>query len=59
MTDKFEQLRSQGLILLTYVKEKATKTLEQVEIVKRQLTTISGFTESLWNSEGNVKAIGN
>lgn len=58
LADECKQLGSQGLIMLTYTKEKSPMTKEQIINVKNQCKKISIMSEKLGNTKGNVEAIG-
>ncbi|XP_043495410.1 huntingtin-interacting protein 1 isoform X1 [Polistes fuscatus] len=58
LADECKQLGSQGLMMLTYIKEKSPMTKEQIINVKNQSKKISTMSEKLSNAKGNVEAIG-
>lgn len=58
LADECKQLGSQGLMMLTYIKEKSPMTKEQIINVKNQSKKISTMSEMLSNGKGNVEAIG-
>ncbi|XP_058794250.1 huntingtin-interacting protein 1 isoform X2 [Phymastichus coffea] len=58
LTDECKQLGSQGLIMISYMKEKSESTIEQIEVVKKQLEKISGLADSLSKVLGNAEVIG-
>lgn len=58
LTDECKQLGSQGLIMISYMKEKSASTVEQIQAVKKQLGKISNLADSLSKALGNVEVIG-
>ncbi|EFN85496.1 huntingtin-interacting protein 1 [Harpegnathos saltator] len=56
--DECKQLGSQGLIMLSYMKEKSTMTTVQIANVKNQLQKISSLINTLSTTQNNVEIIG-
>lgn len=57
--DECKQLGSQGLIMLSYIKEKSSATVVQIANVKNQLQKISSLISTLSTTQNNVEIIGN
>ncbi|XP_020287825.1 huntingtin-interacting protein 1 isoform X1 [Pseudomyrmex gracilis] len=57
--DECKQLGSQGLIMLSYIKEKSSMTEAQITNVKSQLQKISSLVSTLSTTQNNVEIIGN
>lgn len=47
LTDECKQLGSQGLIMISYIKEKSDSSVDQIQIVRKQLEKISSLVDSL------------
>ncbi|XP_012270446.1 huntingtin-interacting protein 1 isoform X2 [Orussus abietinus] len=58
LADECKQLGSQGLIMLSYVKEKSPLASEQIASVKNQVKKISLLVDSLSSGQGNIESIG-
>ncbi|XP_014214234.1 huntingtin-interacting protein 1 [Copidosoma floridanum] len=58
LTDECKQLGSQGLIMMSYMKEKSASTTNQIQVVRKQLEKISGLADSLSKALGNPEVIG-
>ncbi|CAL1683406.1 unnamed protein product [Lasius platythorax] len=56
--DECKQLGSQGLIILSYIKEKSSMTVIQIANVKSQLRKISSLINTLSTTQNNVEIIG-
>lgn len=56
--DECKQLGSQGLIMLSYIKEKSSMTGVQIANVKNQLQKISSLISTLSTTQNNVEIIG-
>ncbi|KAM0734366.1 Huntingtin-interacting protein 1 [Formica fusca] len=56
--DECKQLGSQGLIILSYIKEKSSMTVVQIANVKSQLQKISSLINALSTTQNNVEIIG-
>ncbi|XP_077256164.1 huntingtin interacting protein 1 isoform X1 [Temnothorax americanus] len=56
--DECKQLGSQGLIMLSYIKEKSSMTGVQIANVKSQLQKISSLISTLSTTQNNVEIIG-
>lgn len=56
--DECKQLGSQGLIILSYIKEKSSMTVVQITNVKSQLQKISSLINALSTTQNNVEIIG-
>ncbi|XP_070154452.1 huntingtin-interacting protein 1 isoform X1 [Polyergus mexicanus] len=56
--DECKQLGSQGLIILSYIKEKSSMTVVQIANVKSQLRKISSLINTLSTTQNNVEIIG-
>ncbi|XP_050459259.1 huntingtin-interacting protein 1-related protein isoform X1 [Cataglyphis hispanica] len=56
--DECKQLGSQGLIILSYIKEKSSMTIVQIANVKSQLQKISSLVNALSTTQNNVEVIG-
>lgn len=56
--DECKQLGSQGLIMLSYIKEKSSMTVAQIANVKSQLQKISSLINTLSSTQNNVEIIG-
>lgn len=56
--DECKQLGSQGLIILSYIKEKSSMTVVQIASVKSQLQKISSLINALSTTQNNVEIIG-
>lgn len=56
--DECKQLGSQGLIILSYIKEKSSMTVIQIANVKSQLQKISSLINALSTTQNNVEIIG-
>lgn len=56
--DECKQLGSQGLIMLSYIKEKSSMTVVQIANVKSQLQKISSLINTLSTTQNNVEIIG-
>lgn len=56
--DECKQLGSQGLIMLSYIKEKSPMTMVQVTNVKSQLQKVSSLISTLSTTQNNVEIIG-
>lgn len=57
--DECKQLGSQGLIIMSYIKEKSSMTVAQIANVKSQLQKISSLINTLSATQNNVEVIGN
>lgn len=58
LTDECKLLASQASAMLTHIKEKSTKTIEQIAVVKKQLNDVSSLANTLAKARGNVENIG-
>ncbi|KAG5346310.1 HIP1 protein, partial [Acromyrmex charruanus] len=56
--DECKQLGSQGLIMLSYIKEKSSMTGAQIANVKSQLQKISSLINTLSSTQNNVEIVG-
>ncbi|EFN68301.1 Huntingtin-interacting protein 1 [Camponotus floridanus] len=56
--DECKQLGSQGLIILSYIKEKSSMTVVQIANVKSQLQKISSLINALSTTQNNVEIVG-
>ncbi|KYM84715.1 Huntingtin-interacting protein 1 [Atta colombica] len=56
--DECKQLGSQGLIMLSYIKEKSSMTGAQITNVKSQLQKISSLINTLSSTQNNVEIVG-
>jgi len=56
--DECKQLGSQGLIMLSYIKEKSSMTGAQITNVKNQLQKISSLINTLSSTQNNVEIVG-
>ncbi|XP_014488537.1 PREDICTED: huntingtin-interacting protein 1 [Dinoponera quadriceps] len=56
--DECKQLGSQGLIMLSYIKERSSMTVVQIDNVKIQLQKISSLISTLSTTQNNVEIIG-
>ncbi|XP_015598215.1 huntingtin-interacting protein 1 isoform X2 [Cephus cinctus] len=58
LADECKQAGSQGLMLLSYIKEKSQSAHDQLVIVKDHITKITSLADSLSNTQGNAEVIG-